>query len=251
MPAAYDFYDYPFYWEGRDYEHLSEVHAITSFLRKIPKSDTTLEIGVGYGRLVPVYLGHTKRVIVSDPSSRLLKIARGRLSSSKITFIHGKGEILSKKIKPHSIDLIINVRVMHHIQDPQSCIVRMQELLKPKGFLILEFANKSHALASLREFLKGNLTYSLDLSHKDVRSTRSIRKNTISFNNFHPAKIENLLLQAGFKIIEKRSVSNLRNGLLKRIFPLSILLLIEKMLQKPLSRLDFGPSVFVLAQKKK
>jgi hypothetical protein len=53
MPAAYDTYDYPSYWEGRDYEHGSEEIAIKGFLNRIAKIKTALEIGAGYGRLVP------------------------------------------------------------------------------------------------------------------------------------------------------------------------------------------------------
>ena len=38
MPAAYDKYDYPSYWIGRDYEHGSEVIAIEGFLKIFQKS---------------------------------------------------------------------------------------------------------------------------------------------------------------------------------------------------------------------
>ena len=62
MPAAYDNYDYPAYWKGREYEHSSEFLAIKEILLKIPKVDRSIEIGAGFGRLLPIYQFRVKRL---------------------------------------------------------------------------------------------------------------------------------------------------------------------------------------------
>ena len=49
MPAAYDNYDYPAYWKGREYEHSSEFLAIKEMLLKIPRISRSIEIGAGFG----------------------------------------------------------------------------------------------------------------------------------------------------------------------------------------------------------
>ena len=62
MPATYDNYDYPAYWKGREYEHSSEFLAIKEILLKIPKVDRSIEIGAGFGRLLPIYQFRVKRL---------------------------------------------------------------------------------------------------------------------------------------------------------------------------------------------
>lgn len=250
MPAAYDTYDYPAYWHGRDYEHGSEIIAIKSLLEKISQVKKILEIGSGYGRLTPSYQFRAKKIILADPSSKLLKIAKENLDDKNIQFVHSSIENLSKKMKAKSVDLIILVRVLHHLKDPESVLKTINKLLKDKGFVILEFANKCHYKAKAVEFIQGNFTFPLEIFPKDLRSKRTRKKCTLPFLNFHPDAIKSKIEEAGFEIIEKRSVSNFRNSFIKKILSTSFLLSLEKYSQKPLSYIDFGPSIFILAQKK-
>ena len=248
MPAAYDKYDYPSYWIGRDYEHGSEVIAIEGFLKNIPKIKKVLDIGAGFGRLTKTYLFRSKKVILSDPSSRLLKIARDEYQANNIKFIHCRVENLNKKIKSKSIDLIIMIRVLHHIGNPSNTFKVVNNILNKKGYFILEFANKTHFKANVLEFFKGNFTFILDIFPKDICKNK--RKKTLPFVNYHPDIIIDLLEKEGFNIVEKRSVSNIRSPFVKKIFTTDMCLFIEKRIQRVFSFVNFGPSVFILAQKK-
>lgn len=250
MPAAYDTYDYPSYWHGRDYEHGSEIIAIRSLLEKIPKIKKILEIGSGYGRLTPSYRFRAERIVLVDPSSKLLKIAKINLNVKDIKFVHSSIENLSKKMRARSVDLIIFVRVLHHLKNPDNALKTINKLLKDKGFVVLEFANKCHFKAKVAELIHGNITFPLEIFPRDLRSKRTKKKGSLPFLNFHPEAMKNKLEEAGFKIIEERSVSNFRNSLVKKILSTAFLLSLEKYLQKPFSYIDFGPSVFILAQKK-
>ena len=251
MAAAYDTYDYESYWKGREYEHQAEIEVLKDFLDKIQKIDKILEIGTGYGRLVPTYAHRAKKLIISDPSAGLLKEARANLKKYKPRFIQAGYDTLAGKLRAKTIDLIILVRVLHHIDDPKDCFEVVNRLLDDKGYFILEFPNKSHFKAKFGELLKGNITYPIDIFTKDIRSEKSKRQKCIPFNNYHPDKIGHLLKETGFEIIEKRSASNFRSPLLKRTFPINFVLGVEKFLQKPLAWLNFGPSIFILARKKK
>lgn len=250
MAAAYDSYDYPQFWEGREYEHFSESLAVKYLLDKIPKIISILEIGAGFGRLTPVYEFRAKKVVLSDPSAKLLQLARKRNTNKKIKFMQVKIENLENKVKSASYDLILCIRVLHHIKDLDAAIETTAKLLKKKGYLILEFPNKRHAKATISEMLKGNLTFLLDIFPKDVRSQGSKNAKTLPFWNYHPDIVFEKLEKYGFTILDRRSVSNVRSSFIKRVIPLEVLLFIEKILQKPLARVCFGPSVFVLAQKK-
>lgn len=247
MPAAYDTYNYPSYWKGREYEHKAEEIALKDLLEKIPKTDTVCEIGAGFGRLVPTYLSYAKHIIVSDPSARLLSVAQKIFSKeSKIRFVQSTLTNLPSHIRPGSLDLAILVRVLHHIEDLEGAIDTLCRLVKRGGFLILEFANKSHAKATLKEFLRGNITFPIDIFPKAVEK---MKRKTLPFLNYHPDDIKGALVRCDFKIIDKLSVSNIRSSLVKKIIPTRILLFIERLLQRPLATINFGPSIFILAKK--
>lgn len=251
MPAAYDTYDYLSYWLGRGYEHKAEVLAIRELLTKIKKISTILEVGAGFGRHIPSYSFRAKKLIVSDPSGKLLKIARETYGKKKnIRFLHSTLENLPQKIRSGTPDLIIMIRVIHHLDDPEAAFAVIEKLLKKRGYLILEYPNKRNWKAVVKEFLVGNFTFPLDISSKDLRSARSVRRKTLPFLNYHPDKIEGLLIDHNFEIIDKISVSNLRSSPLKKLFSTNTLLSLEKTFQKLLSALSFGPSIFLLARKK-
>lgn len=250
MAAAYDTYDYPSYWEGREYEHASEVIAIKAFLAKINEIGTVLEIGAGYGRLAGTYIYRAQKVILSDPSAKLLKIARETYKDQKnVRYIQSSMENLAQKIRKNSIDLVIMVRVIHHLGDAAEVIAQVNRLLKNNGYFILEFANKAHFKANIKEFFKGNITFPLDIFPKEIKGRRT-RKNTLPFLNYHPDIIKNKLEENGFEIIEKRSVSNIRSTFIKQHVGTQTLITISRFLQIPLSYINFGPSIFILARKK-
>jgi ubiquinone/menaquinone biosynthesis C-methylase UbiE len=251
MPAHYDSYDYLAYWKDRDYEHGSEILAIKSFLEKIPKITTILEIGAGYGRLTPSYAFRAKKIILTDPSAKLLKSAKENLKEYKnIKFIHSGIDNLPGKVKKKSVDLVILVRVLHHLENLEKTFDVVNKSLKDRGFFILEFANKCHFKARLLAFLRGNLTFPFEIFPKDLRSKKTLKKGCLPFLNYHPDIIKEKLKNAGFRIVESRSVSNIRNPLAKKFLSTNFLLSVEKCLQKPLAHVDFGPSIFILAQKK-
>jgi len=250
MAAHYDTYDYPAYWKGRDYEHRAEMEAIKSFLQIIPKIDSILEIGAGYGRLIPSYSFRGKKILVSDPSAKLLSIAQNKFRQRKFKFLHSRLENLPRSLKKDSFDLIICVRVIHHIENSDKFFEIINNLLKNRGFLILEFANKKHFKASISQIFKGNFTFPLDIFPSDKRSSKSIKNRSIPFLNYHPDVFKEKLTEFGFNIIECRSVSNIRSSKIKNLIPAETLLNLEKWLQIPLSYINFGPSIFVLAQKR-
>jgi len=250
MSAPYDNYDYPAYWTGREYEHESEVMAIRAFLQKIPKIRTILEVGAGFGRLVPAYAFRAKKIILSDPSGKLLSLARLSYPQKYFSFIQTTALNLPKKIRRGSVDLVMCVRVIHHLEEIDQVIENFCATLKKRGYLILEFANKRHLKATVLEFFKGNFTFPIDIFPKDRRSLRSQRAKSLPFLNYHPDEVRRKLLECDFQILETRSVSNIRSPFLKRHLSTETLVSLERFLQKPLSYINFGPSIFVLAQKR-
>ena len=250
MPAAYDNYDYPSYWKNRGYEHNSEFIAIKEFLNKIPRLTKSIEIGSGFGRLVPSYLFRVKKALLTDPSARLISLSMKKYSNNKrLEFMQSKLENLEHKKIFNSFDLCVMVRVLHHIEDIDNAFKIIFKILIKGGYFILEFPNKSHLKANIRHFLKGDITYPINIFPIDLRSKKDVKKNTLPFVNYHPDQIIEKLKNSGFEIVEIRSVSNVRSTLVKKLIPLHILLDLEKYLQIPLAKISFGPSFFILAKK--
>lgn len=251
MPAAYDSYDYPSYWKGRDYEHKSEVLAISRLLFKIPEINKVLEIGAGFGRLLTSYKFRAKKVVLSDPSAKLIsKAIRKYRNLKNVEFIQSSLQNLKSKKGLRNFDLILMVRVLHHIEDIDMAFKIIGQLLSKRGYFILEFPNKNNLKASIRNILRGNITYPISIFPVDIRSKYNKRKGTLPFINYNPDQIIEKLKENDFEIIEIRSVSNIRSTLLKKLIPLHTLLDIEKLVQLPFSKIYFGPSFFVLARKR-
>lgn len=249
MPAAYDSYDYPTYWKTRDYEHASEMLAIRDLLIKVKKFNKIIDIGAGYGRLVPAYSFRAKRIVLADPSSKLLAIARKNNAKRRnVSYIHSSLERL--KIYKNSFDMAIMVRVLHHIKDLDKALNVIDKILINNGYFILEFANKNHLKAIIRNLFEGDLTYPITLWPIDISSKKSKKLKSLPFINYHPDQILEKLKEHGFEIIQTKSVSNIRSTLLKRIFPTSFLFDVERFMQRKLSFLKIGPSMFILARKR-
>ena len=249
MSAAYDSYDYAAYWDGRDYEHKSEMIALNALFGSVSKMDSLLDVGSGFGRLSPSYIQKFKKITLADPSRDLLKKAKKHIKSSHVSFVQSTLQNLPKKLSK-KFDVVMLVRVMHHIEDADEAITALNKLVKDDGYIILEFANKLHAKALFNKIIrKGDLTFPLEIHPNDRRSPDTKSKRNIAFVNHHPDVIKKLLSEHGFKIIQTRSVSNIRSSKLKKILPFSFLITCERCLQLPFSRLNFGPSLFILAQK--
>lgn len=253
MPALYDRYNYPLFWKGREYEHESEVLAIQSFLNKIPHINRLIDIGAGYGRLTPYYLYRAKRSVLIDSSAKMLKMAKDKISViggnrvSNVKYIQTGTNKLSKKVKNGTFDVVLCVRVLHLTDNVSGALLMIRKLLSKNGYVILEFPNKLHGKALARHLAKGDIKYSKNTTAIDRRQQMNC---TLPYMNFHPTEIQKELINNGFRIIEKRSVSNIRSSFLKKHLPLNVILVLESMLQRPLSYLNFGPSIFILAKKR-
>jgi len=249
MTALYDepSFSYPKYWQGRKYEDAAERIALKRLLKITGRKEKLLDIGGGYGRLAPEYVKNFQKCLIIDPSEKLLDRAKKLCFKYKnLSLKRGIIEKIPEKDK--SFDVVISIRIFHHLENPQKAIKEIFRVLKPKGFLILEFANKIRFKNILKALLKLNFNFLVD--HKPEK----IGKNKVPFYGYHPNQIKTLLLAEGFNIIKTFSVSNFRSPLIKKIIPLKILTQLESLFSLISSKFYlfqfWGPSIFILAQKK-
>jgi ubiquinone/menaquinone biosynthesis C-methylase UbiE len=237
-------HNYLQYWEGRQYEHLAEEMAITRLLGG-KSFDNAVDIGGGYGRLCILLENYADNVTLAEPSRQQLDLAAD--------FLKDHPEVDRKlmqaddlKFKDGSIDLVTMIRVMHHLPDPSAEFKEIARVLRPGGYAIIEVANYAHFRNRVRYAVRRER---IPVKPVDIRSKANRRKEEIAFVNHNPATVIRQLEHAGLRVEAVLSVSNLRSVRLKRIMPRELMLLAERMLQRPLAPIYFGPSVFFLARK--
>jgi len=237
-------YNYKSYWFGRSYEHNAEVIALKKLLPK--KGEKIIDIGGGFGRLLSVYRNNFDEATILEPSKKLLEqMEENVLLGSdpagvrplKILKINADVMNISKELVGN-YDCAIMIRVSHHLEDLEAAVASISKLTTKGGVFIFEFANKMHFLNVLKNAIKLNFRFFSKEPYK-----------LGTFTLWHPAYVKEALEKNGFRLEEKLSVSNFRSPLLKKAMPENILLVLEDLLQGPLSCINFGPSVFVKAVK--
>jgi ubiquinone/menaquinone biosynthesis C-methylase UbiE len=237
-------HNYLHYWEGRDYENQAEIIAIKRLLRG-KRFKTAVDVGGGYGRLCVLLEEYADQVTLAEPSQQQLNIAAD--------FLKGHPEIKRQlmqaddlKFKDDSIDLLTMIRVMHHLPDPSTEFKEIARVLSDNGYAIIEVANYAHMRNRLKHLAKGR---HLPVKPVDIRSESNRRKDEIAFVNHNPATVARQLAQAGLAVEATLSVSNLRSITLKKVLPYKVMVGTERVLQRPLAGLYFGPSIFFLVRK--
>jgi len=237
-------FSYQDYWQPRQYEHRTEVMAINRLLRHRIFS-TAADIGGGFGRLTKNISLYSRHTYLIEPSKKLRTEAQEYLHNDrKITFLPGTAQHTG--LPDQCLDLVSIVRVFHHIPHLQPVFVEITRILKPGGFLLLEFANSLNFKARIASLITGQ---PILLIPQEKRSTINIRRQSIPFVNHHPAHINQLLNNYGFRVQKTLSVSNFRSPFLKKLIPIKFMLFLESLFSSLLSVFYFGPSIFILAAK--
>ncbi len=239
-------HNYLQYWDGRDYENAAEEVAIKRLLDK-HHFKHAVDVGGGFGRLCVVLEQFADTVTLAEPSEKQLSIAADFLKDHpRIDRQLLQADDL--KFPDQSVDLVTMVRVMHHLPDPTGEFAEIHRILTDDGWFILEVANVVHALNRLKYMLRGK---PLPTTPVDIRSAEHQTADSIAFVNHNPHTVIDQLRTIGFEVRATLSVSNFRSPLLKKIFATPVLLGAEKITQKLLAPLYFGPSIFFLCKKSK
>jgi ubiquinone/menaquinone biosynthesis C-methylase UbiE len=237
-------HNYRKYWQGREYEHAAEEIAIRKLLRG-RHFKRAVDVGGGYGRLCLLLENYADKVTLAEPSQQQLDMAKD--------FLKDHPEIDRKlmqaddlKFADGSIDLLTMIRVMHHLPDPSPEFSEIARVLSADGTAVIEVANYLHMRNRLRHLARRE---HMPVKPVDIRSAANKREDEIPFVNHNPYTVTRQLEHAGLRVVGVLSVSNLRSVRLKQIVPRRIMIGSEYILQRPLSWVYFGPSIFLLVKK--
>ena len=237
QPRHCDYEDYDYrgaFWEGqnREYEDLTERIALRRLLP--PTGGRILDVGAGFGRLADLYAGY-EEIILLDTAKSLLRQASEHLRDERITYV--AGSIFDLPLSDASLDVVLSVRVLHHLADIPLAFREIRRVLRPAGRYILEYANKRNVKAVLRYLLR----------HGPSPFTHEPYEFLPLHYDFHPEYMEMQLRAAGFEPGQHLAVSTFRLQPLKRLVPARLLATADGWLQRPTARLALAPSVFLQA----
>jgi ubiquinone/menaquinone biosynthesis C-methylase UbiE len=245
-----DNYDYRTYWSERAYEDQAEKIVLKKLMRG-HKGKRFIDIGGSFGRNIPLYAKKYDEFVIMDYSLKtLLKYEKEILDeypNAKLV----AGNAYNLPFAKNSFDGAMTIRVLHHLEDPEGYLKAVSKVLAHNGILIQEIANKVHLKAAFKWIFTGNFEMLDQSPYK--QPTRSDEEKEGSqeesvFLNFHPTHIKNSMKTNGFSNFVKSSCSFLRIPSLKKIFPLSFLVSLEKLMQLLFSKTNIAPSVFYKAK---
>ncbi|MDD4527868.1 MAG: class I SAM-dependent methyltransferase [Candidatus Margulisbacteria bacterium] len=228
------------FWGSRQYEDLVEKDVLQKFLAD--SYDNFLDLGAGFGRLAPVYKDRSQKATLLDYSDKLLASAKEKLGKNKnLSFV--QGSFYELPFDNETFDGGCSVRVMHHVEDPDTYFKELNRVLKKDAEFILEVANKRNWLEIIRKLLGKK-----DALNPFTRTpeNRSIKGLTY---NFHPIYISEKLSQHGFIVVAKVDSSLLRSPLLKKVVGQSRLASVEKLIPFWMRKTAYTPSLFLKIKK--
>lgn len=238
-------YDYSSYWNGRDYEHAAETLAIRRLLgaRRFTRA---VDVGGGFGRLSKLLTGYAESVVLAEPSHHQLELAQ-RFLADEPRIDRRQVAAADLRVPAGSVDLLLLVRVLHHVPDPRPEFAEFARVVQPGGTLLLEFANSANLVSRLRFARHGKRVPRHPVCPV---TTPEHGEWDMPFVNHCPATILAQLDLAGFDVQRVLSGSNLRSALLKRVLSLRVLLSLERVLQPVLAPIRFGPSIWLVARRR-
>ncbi|MDA1353351.1 MAG: class I SAM-dependent methyltransferase [bacterium] len=242
--SNYNDYDYDKeFWQAVDrrYEDACEKNMVRRMLARIHEPiHVVVDSGCGFGRLFPAYSNVGKRHILMDYSENMISQAKERLGNHEsCEFI--QGNLYDIPLEEGVADVFISVRTIHHLPDLHVYASEVHKTLSPTGHLIVEVPNKRHAL-NIAKWLVGR--GAANPFHKDPLIFSE------TFVNFHPRMAIKVFKRAGFHVKHVDNTNFLRSSFIKRIIPLPLLMMFDRLLSRFLSWANLAPSVFLLLQKK-
>ncbi|MCP4051226.1 MAG: class I SAM-dependent methyltransferase [bacterium] len=243
----YSEYDYKkhFWNNSRINENICDNRTLKKLLKKIKvPTSNVMDAGCGFGRLFNTYSRFGKKFFLLDYAFNMLSEAKNEISSR---FSHSKNNVFFLNANVYNIpilstqmDLVIAVRLIHHIVSIEVFFQEIYRVLKPGGYFIFEIPNKRHILNIIRYF-SGRSNFN-PFDHKPYYLSKT-------FINYHPGQIIKNCINSGFTVKSSINTSFFRNPFLKKLFPAFFLNYIDYVFQSVFSFLNLAPSIFVLCQK--
>ncbi len=196
------------FWEtvDRSYEDAVERLALRRLLPV--QGQRLVDLGAGFGRLANEYAGY-RQVVLFDYSRTMLEQAVARWGHDP-RFVFVAGNVYQMPFRPASMNTVVMIRVMHHLEQSLQALRQIDTILCPNGVSLLEYANKRNLKAVVRHAL-GRQSWS-------PHAREPVEFVEMNFN-FHPAWMQAQLAHTNLVCETRYGVSHFRVPWLKRLVP--------------------------------
>ena len=133
-PPDYENYDYRSEWKGRRIEDMAEKAVLRMWLRR---SHSGLELGGGFGRLTSLLEQYFTEVVMLDFSKSNLGRAKRNTRKTRLA----RSDVASLPFRDGVFDLVLMVRVIHHLPDPEVVLREIKRVSKDGATVILSTPN--------------------------------------------------------------------------------------------------------------
>ncbi|HUI01829.1 MAG TPA: class I SAM-dependent methyltransferase [Nitrososphaerales archaeon] len=134
----YENYDYAAQWRGRTIEDRAEKETVISMLGG---ARDCLELGGGFGRLTSVLEPRVETLVMVDFAFNSLRSVGRRLRKAMLL----RSDIRVLPFADDSFDLVLAVRVLHHVREPRLVLDEVVRVARPGGTVIMGIANPNRA----------------------------------------------------------------------------------------------------------
>ena len=98
---------------------------------------SVLEFGCGTGSTALVHAPYVKEILATDISGKMLDIATQKARDAGIENVRfQQGTLESLALEAGSFDAVLGLNILHLLENPETAIARVHELLKPGGVFV-------------------------------------------------------------------------------------------------------------------
>lgn len=206
LPNAHDMYedvDYRQYWEGAARRKLDELERELVGELLPAHGNAIIDIGCGYGRLFDCYAGRFDHIVMFDGSASLLRQAQRR-DNGRTLYV--QGDVNRLPFHKSAFDAVLMIRIFHHLNDSESAMRVISEIMCDEGALVMNYSNKRNAQSIFRYWMGRTRHNPFALEPLTVEA---------NFFHHHPASVTRLLVGLGFQALTYRGA-----GVMDKLAPL-------------------------------
>jgi len=170
-------------WDALRSEMFGNHFTAQALLTMLPRDWVVADVGCGTGNVAELVAPCVNAVVAIDQSAPMLEAAERRLGGARnVRFVQGSVEALP--LDDASVDAIVCVLVLHHVEEPGSAMREMGRVLR---------SDRGGGVALVVDMLEhGRVEYKHTMGHKHL--------------GFSEARIAALFEQAGFGAPDVRTI---------------------------------------------
>lgn len=206
----------PRYLNSRRVDMEMRSEAVRTWAAKLERR-RMMDIGCGDGSISLPLLTPSTKVTLLDLSANMLERARANVPVEMIGNVELRhGDFQGAEFDPASFDLIITVGVIAHVASPDAFLGKIRDLLRPNGWIILEFTDAFHGVGRIDRFFGWM---------KERIAPRKYSTNLISARD-----VTRWLAKHGFTMVSEYRYSRPPLPGIHRVVPASLLIQMVRMI---------------------